>query len=144
MQQRLAGTEYGVDVLNDLEGRARCVYVKEKIAMRSGETDRACLREEPALAEAGRRIGEALGHIGNLDCDMFLDGERLAVLELNPRFGGGYPFSQSAGANFPAAILAWLDGEDIDVDAFARREGAIFAKADGLVATAGVPLKRLS
>ena len=143
VQQRLAGTEFGVDVLNDLEGRPRSVYVKEKIAMRSGETDRACLREEPRLSALGERIGAALGHIGNLDCDMFVDGEDVAVLELNPRFGGGYPFSQSAGANFPAAILAWLDGGDVDTATFGRREGEVFAKADGLISTAGIALRRL-
>jgi len=143
VQQRLGGTEYGVDVLNDLHGAPCSVYVKEKIAMRSGETDRACLRDEPRLLACAQRIGAALGHIGNLDGDFFLDGDAVAVLELNPRFGGGYPFSHTAGADYPAAILAWLDGEPFDTAGFARRYDAVFAKADGLVATSGVPLRRL-
>ena len=34
------------------------------------------------------------------------------MLELNPRFGGGFPFSYEAGVNLPKAIMMWLRGEE--------------------------------
>ena len=40
-QQRIKGREYGLDVMNGLDGRYRTTIVKEKMAMRSGETDAA-------------------------------------------------------------------------------------------------------
>ncbi len=52
VQPRLEGTEYGIDVLNDFAGRTRDVCVKQKLAMRAGETDQSAARLHPAL-EAG-------------------------------------------------------------------------------------------
>ena len=113
-QEKVTGTEYGLDIVNDLAGRHVTTFVKRKLAMRAGETDKAVTVSHPALEAVGRRIGEALRHIGNLDCDVFVDGERFWVLELNPRFGGGYPFTHRAGANLPAALIAWAQGETVD------------------------------
>lgn len=133
IQQKLAGKEFGLDVLNDFKGNVAAVYVKEKLAMRAGETDKAVLRDHPALRRLGEQIGRGLGHIGNLDCDVFeWDGE-FHLLEMNPRFGGGYPFSHMAGANFPAAIYAWLEGKEPDPSCFEFHYDKAFAKCDMLV-----------
>lgn len=132
-QEKIAGTEYGLDVVNDLEGRYVTTFVKRKLAMRSGETDKAVTVSHPVLEAVGRRIGEALGHIGNLDCDVFVDGERYWVLELNPRFGGGYPFTHRAGANLPAALIAWAQGEKVDPRWLRMQPDVATAKCDRLV-----------
>jgi len=108
IQQKLIGTEYGMDVLNDLSGQTRQILVKQKIAMRSGETDKACVVRRPILEKLGADIGAKTAHIGNLDCDAFLIDGKAHVLELNPRFGGGYPYSHLAGADFPSAIVGWV------------------------------------
>jgi carbamoyl-phosphate synthase large subunit len=133
VQERLSGQEHGLDVVNDLAGNHVVTFVKRKLAMRAGETDRATTVAHAPLAELGRRIGEALRHVGNLDCDVFADGDRLSVLELNPRFGGGYPFSHAAGANLPAALVAWARGEPPDPAWLEVRPDVAHAKCDRLV-----------
>jgi carbamoyl-phosphate synthase large subunit len=137
VQEHLHGQEHGLDVVNDLAGNHVVTFVKKKLAMRAGETDRAATIEHPALAALGRRIGEALRHVGNLDCDVFADGDRLSVLELNPRFGGGYPFSHAAGADLPAALVAWALGEAPAPGWLRVRPGVASAKCDRLVRIAG-------
>jgi carbamoyl-phosphate synthase large subunit len=132
-QEKLVGTEYGLDILNDLSGRPVQVYVKEKLAMRAGETDKAVLRQRPDLEELGFKIGKALKHIGNLDVDIFEADGMFYLLEMNPRFGGGYPFSHMAGADFPAAIIAWLEGRDYNFSHFEKRYDQPFAKCDTLI-----------
>jgi carbamoyl-phosphate synthase large subunit len=134
IQEKIQGKEFGVDILNDLNGKPHVVYVKEKLAMRAGETDKAVLREIPGLEALGFKLGEALGHVGNLDCDFFVKDGKFYLLELNPRFGGGYPFSQMAGANFPEAIISWLKGEAFDFSEFNKDYNKIFAKCDTLIA----------
>ncbi len=133
IQQKIEGQEYGLDVMNDLDGNNRAVSVKMKLAMRAGETDKACTVDSPELRAIGRKLGQSLHHIGNLDVDVFEKDGKYYVLELNPRFGGGFPFSYEAGVNFPGAIIEWLKGNDIDDSILQPRFGETYAKCDYLV-----------
>jgi carbamoyl-phosphate synthase large subunit len=116
VQESLAGREHSLDVLNDLEGNVVSVIVKRKVLMRAGETDQAETLHHPAALELGARLGRSLGHVGPLDVDLFIDGPELTVLELNPRFGGAYPVSHLAGADFPRKILDMLRGRRVPSD----------------------------
>ena len=131
IQNKIKGKEYGVDVVNNLQKEHQAVIVKQKLAMRAGETDKAMTVDHPGLRKFGSRIGENLGHIGNLDCDFFEteDGE-LYLLEMNPRFGGGYPFSHEAGANLPGAILYWLENMEAPPEFLTVEFNLAFAKYD--------------
>jgi carbamoyl-phosphate synthase large subunit len=55
------------------------------------------------------------------------------VLELNPRFGGGFPFSYEAGVNLPKALIEWLKGNTIDKSLLTPTYGKMFAKNDYLI-----------
>ena len=134
IQEKLTGKEFGLDVMNDLEGNNIGVSVKQKLAMRAGETDKAITVDLSEVREMGATIGRNLKHIGNLDVDIMqrANGD-YCVLELNPRFGGGYPFSYEAGANMPLAILKWLRGEKVDSSILQPEYGKMFAKNDYLM-----------
>lgn len=134
IQEKLMGKEYGLDVMNDLKGDFVSVSVKQKLAMRAGETDKAITVDIPAVYEMGRIIGQNLKHIGNLDVDiMQRDNDDYCVLELNPRFGGGFPFSYEAGVNLPKAIIEWLKGKIVDTSILKPEIGRIFSKNDYLM-----------
>lgn len=133
IQEKIEGTEYGVDILNDFKGNVRQVYVKEKLAMRAGETDKSVLRNKPQIEEIGLIIGNALNHIGNLDCDIFEKNEEYYLLELNPRFGGGYPFTHYSGGNYVKAIISWIKNEEVDFTKFVKKFNVIFSKCDILI-----------
>lgn len=134
IQEKLTGSEFGLDIMNDLNGKNVGVSVKQKLAMRAGETDKAVTVDLPEVREIGRKIGEALGHIGNLDVDIMqrADGA-YCVLELNPRFGGGFPFSYEAGVNMPKAIIQWVKGEEVDPAILQPENGRMFSKNDYLM-----------
>ena len=133
IQEVIKGPEYGLDILNDLQGNHRGVSVKRKLAMRSGETDKAVTIDNVIIREIGATIGRSLKHIGNRDCDVLERNGEYYVLELNPRFGGGYPFSHEAGVNMPKAIIAWAKGEDVSDDTFVPEYGVMFSKCDILL-----------
>ena len=134
IQEKLKGDEYGLDVMNDLNGNNVGVSVKKKLAMRAGETDKAVTIDRTDIREMGERIGQELRHVGNLDVDIMLRADGTpCVLELNPRFGGGFPFSYEAGVNFPLAIIKWLRGETVDCSILQPRCGMMFSKNDYLM-----------
>ncbi len=134
IQEKLTGKEYGLDVMNDLNGNNVGVSVKQKLAMRAGETDKAITVDLPYIREMGEKIGQKLMHIGNLDVDIMLRADGTpCVLELNPRFGGGFPFSYEAGVNLPLAMIKWLRGETVDCSVLQPRCGRMFSKNDYLM-----------
>lgn len=111
IQEKIEGQEYGLDIINDLDCHYQNTIPKRKGAMRSGETDFAETVDNEDLKGLGERISSLLKHRGNLDMDVFEAGGKYYILEMNPRFGGGYPFSHAAGANFPKFplyLLFWL------------------------------------
>lgn len=113
IQEKLNGQEYGLDIINDLTGKYQTTIVKKKLAMRAGETDCAQVEDVPVLKRLGQKISSVLGHIANLDADVFMADGKPYVLEMNARFGGGYPFSHLAGVDLPRAIVAWMDGKNV-------------------------------
>ena len=111
IQEKISGQEYGLDIINDLNGNYQNTIVKKKYAMRAGETDSAAVVEDSELETLGREIGTTLKHVGNLDVDVIRQkGGQLYVLEMNARFGGGYPFTHYAGVNLPKIIIDWVTG----------------------------------
>lgn len=133
IQEKINGTEFGIDILNDFEGNHYGSFIRQKMAMRSGETDKALSVINEKYSSIAKKIAEQTRHIGNMDCDFFVCDDKVYYLEMNPRFGGGYPFSHEAGINTPAIYIAWLNGMD-DVDKFNHfKEGLMFSKYDNMM-----------
>ncbi|MFY8108954.1 MAG: ATP-grasp domain-containing protein [Bacteroidia bacterium] len=135
IQSQLPGEEYGLDVINDLNGNYCTTIVKKKLAMRSGETDVAEIVEIPQLVDLGRKLSLLTKHPANLDVDVFYDGKNAYILEINPRFGGGYPFSHESGVNLPLAIIKWQLGQEIEKEILKAKVGTICMKGIKLIKT---------
>lgn len=127
-QEMLPGQEYGADIINNLDGKFENAIIKKKIAMRAGETDISETVDVPCLFNEAKRLGELTGHIGNMDCDMFLVDGKPYILEMNARFGGGYPFSHMAGVNLPKAIIDWHNGKSVEKDLLTAKTGVLTYK----------------
>lgn len=126
IQEKIIGDEYGLDIFNDFKGENLTVTVKKKLAMRSGETDIAKVIENKELEDIGKKIAESLKHIGNLDMDILFDGQSAYIIDMNARFGGGYPFTHSAGVNELEALIRLCKNEKVN-DLSVKKYG-LFAK----------------
>lgn len=124
-QECLDGQEYGADIINDLDGNFKSIIIRQKLAMRAGETDIAKLVEEPLIEYELERLGKLTRHISNMDCDIFLVNGSPYILEMNARFGGGYPFSHMGGCNLPLAIVKWCSNEPVDISLISAKTGMV-------------------
>jgi carbamoyl-phosphate synthase large subunit len=114
VQELLVGEEYTIDVLVDFEGRVRCVVPRLRMETRAGEVSKGMTVKHSRLIGAAKQVVEALpGAVGCITVQCFLmpDGT-IKFIEINPRFGGGFPLAIAAGADFPRWILQWMLGED--------------------------------
>lgn len=125
IQEKLIGKEYGLDIINDLNGNYQNTIVKEKYAMRSGETDCAITVKSEKLKSLGYKLSKQLKHISNLDTDVFIVDGQPYILEMNARFGGGYPFSHLAGVDLPGAIISWMENKKCNKDSLIEEYGVL-------------------
>lgn len=132
-QEKIIGEEFGIDIVNDFNGNYYGSYARKKLAMRAGETDKAKSVIDRQFCDLAEKIGKATQHMGVMDCDFFIKDGRIYFLEMNPRFGGGYPFSHEAGVNVPAMYLAWLQGNSKISENDNYRSGVVFSKCDRII-----------
>lgn len=113
-QEFLPGTEYTVDVLSDLEGKAIFAVPRIRLQTKEGISTKGKVVHHPFLERECMKIAEAVGIKGPCCIQMKESAEgELKLVEINPRMGGGTIFSALAGANIPAMIVAMVEGEKI-------------------------------
>lgn len=114
IQEMIIGNEFGVDIINDLDGNYVVSVIKQKISMRAGETDVAITVSNSEIEELTKNLSKITKHIANLDVDILEKDNIYYVLEMNARFGGGYPFTHLSGINLPLAIVKWCNSEYVE------------------------------
>lgn len=127
-QEFASGREFALNVLSDRHGKLVHVSSVLKIRMRAGETEcGAIVNQQPAL-ETAAKIGKLLRSIGVIDIDVIEANERYLVLDINPRFGGSYPFVHESGTNYVKWIVNhYMQAEESEL-LLEGEEGKIFLK----------------
>lgn len=129
IQEYMEGTEFGADVYVDMKsGRCTSLFVKKKIKMRAGETDKSVSVKEEELFAIIREFVEKCGFKGMIDIDIFQIGDKYYISEVNPRFGGGYPHAYECGVNMPAQVIRNLNGEGNECAIGDYKEGVCMMK----------------
>lgn len=129
IQEYMDGTEFGADVYVDMvSGKCTSIFLKKKIKMRAGETDKSVSAKDGELFALLRDFVEKCGFIGMIDIDIFRIGNEYYISEVNPRFGGGYPHAYECGVNMPAQMVRNLEGRENEVSIGEYRTGVCMMK----------------
>ena len=134
--QRVApGVEHTIDVLADRSGRCVCAVPRRRIEVRAGEVSKGVTMRSAVLEDLASRVCEALpGAYGALNVQVFVDDpELLAVIEINARYGGVFPLSLEAGADFPRWMLEELLGLPSTASPDGWRAGLVMLRYDAAV-----------
>lgn len=134
-QPFVKGSEYGLDAYFDMiSGELVSIFMKKKLAMRAGETDKAISVKNPDVLREILKISNIKGLRGPIDIDVFVaDNGEVFINEINPRFGGGHPHAYGCGVNFMQLILNNLKGE-VNPPLFDNyKEGVMMLKYNALL-----------
>ena len=100
-------SEYTVDAYYDKSSILKCMVPRKRLQVRAGEVSKALTQKNQVYNELVKKLAYLQGAKGCLTIQVFYSetNKNLLGIEINPRFGGGYPLSYLAGANYPKYIL---------------------------------------
>jgi carbamoyl-phosphate synthase large subunit len=136
VQAPAPGHEYTVDVLVRRDGRCVCAVPRRRLEVRAGEVSKGVTVRNAAIERLATEVAERLpGAYGVLNIQLFHDpstGE-LRLIEINPRFGGGYPLTHRAGAPLARWLLEEVAGVPSTVTNQEWRAGVVMLRFDDAV-----------
>ncbi len=123
-QEFIKGDEYTVDTFIEKNNNVISIVPRQRLEVRAGEVSKAKAVKDKSIIEAIKNLSKKLnGAYGCITIQLFkTDDNRIVFIEINPRFGGGYPLSALSGANFAEYLIKdyldmnleynenWIDG----------------------------------
>ena len=109
--------EFSIDMyFNRFSKLCSCVP-RLRLATRAGEISKSIIKKGILYELIVKKFEYFKGAKGVITLQVFAnpDFNDLIAIEVNPRFGGGYPMSYAAGADFPSMLIReYLYKEDVD------------------------------
>lgn len=99
--------EYTIDMYYGRDNKVKCIVPRERIKIRAGEINKGLTEKKPLTQYLLDRLETIDGCIGCICIQLFLNPQTDDVvgIEINPRFGGGYPQTYAAGGNYPEYLI---------------------------------------
>lgn len=100
-------SEYTIDGYYSKNGYLKCLVPRKRIEVRGGEVSKGVTRRNFVYDYLFERVSHLDGARGCITFQLFVNEQdnKIKGLEINPRFGGGYPLAYDAGANFPKWLI---------------------------------------
>jgi carbamoyl-phosphate synthase large subunit len=136
VQAVATGIEFTVDVFVDQAGRCRCAVPRRRIEVRAGEVSKGVTVRNGDLEHLAMSVAEALpGARGVLNIQVFCEPEtgEMRIIEINPRFGGGFPLARHAGADFTRWVIEEALGRECSARNDLWRSGVVMLRYDDAV-----------
>ena len=108
--------EFTVDMYYDKHGIVKSIVPRERIEIRSGEIDKGAARKNYLVGYLKGRMAKLPGARGCICIQLFYreSDDDVVGIEINPRYGGGYPLSYYTGAKFPKLMIEeYFNGKEI-------------------------------
>ncbi len=99
--------EFSVDMYYGRDHKIKSIVPRERLEIRAGEINKGYTRKNYLVEYIKERMSYLPGVIGCICLQLFYrsaDNDVVGI-EINPRFGGGYPLSYHAGADYMDLII---------------------------------------
>lgn len=100
--------EFTCDLYFSKDHKLKCAVPRKRLEVRDGEVYKALTSNNALVPYIKKNLKFIAGAVGCLTAQFFVhrkDNEKIYAIEINPRFGGGYPLSYLSGANYSKWII---------------------------------------
>ncbi len=100
--------EFTCDMYYDRNGKIKCIVPRKRIEIRGGEVSKGKTVKNGLIDFLYEHLNDIKGMRGCVAAQFFKNKRNqndIVGIEINPRFGGGYPLTHLAGANFVKWII---------------------------------------
>jgi len=104
--------EYTIDMYFSQAGQLISVVPRKRLEVRGGEVSKGITVKHELITHVKEKLGNLKGARGCITLQVFAhnDTDEIIGIEINPRFGGGFPLTDQAGGRY----TDWLIGEIFD------------------------------
>ena len=109
--------EFTVDMYYGKDNCVKAIVPRERVEIRAGEINKGYTRKNYLVEFLKRSMSYLPGVVGCICIQLFYreSDNDVVGIEINPRFGGGYPLSYYAGADFPKNIVKeYFENQEVD------------------------------
>lgn len=110
IQEFIEGDEFTVDIYTDFQSKFICAVPRLRLKTREGEISKGKVMKNPRIIELAKKICSDFKFMGPITLQLIKCKDKYYIIEINPRFGGGYPMSYLAGADYVQFIIKELKG----------------------------------
>ena len=99
--------EYTCDLYYNKLGYLKCAIPRRRLKTRGGEVSKGKTIKNSLLSMIENKFSYFDGMRGTITVQFFMNKTDASIIgiEVNPRFGGGFPLSYQAGGNYPKWII---------------------------------------
>ena len=129
-------TEFTIDMYFDKNSKLKSLVPRQRIEVRQGEVKKAITKDAFFNSIIWDIFKDIKGLRGCITLQIFVNHStnKIYGIEVNPRFGGGYPLSYLAGANYPKWIIQEYLVGDVEIPEFHNwQKNLLMLRYDGEV-----------
>ncbi len=99
--------EYTCDLYYGRDNLLKCAVPRKRLAVRDGEVNKGLTVRNEIVPYLSEKLSFIDGAVGCLTTQFFKHKteDKIYGIEINPRFGGGFPLTYLSGANYPKWII---------------------------------------
>jgi carbamoyl-phosphate synthase large subunit len=113
IQELIQAPEYTIDLFLDLDSQPISCVPRERMIVVGGESVVSRTVDDSDLAAASIRLATSIGLVGHVTIQAFRSPDRIAFIEINPRYGGAANLGFAAGALTPQDAIRLARGEEL-------------------------------
>lgn len=128
IQDLIDGDEYTVDAYVNKKGRVVDIMTRKRIEVEAGIVNTSLSHRNESILLETKRILELGGWHGPITLQFFYNKDGPAIIEINPRFGGGVTHSLHCGLDMPSWLINEHLGKTIEHTPNKWKDGSLMIR----------------